>query len=31
MCEATKSDMIGIVETWLDSSVSDNELSLPNY
>ena len=31
VCEATKPDVIGIVETWLDSSVSDNELSLPNY
>ena len=24
-------DIICIVETWLDDSISDNDLSLPNY
>ena len=31
VCEATKPDIICIVETWVDDSVSDNDLSISNY
>ena len=31
MCEATKPDIVCIVETWLDNTIADNELSLPNF
>ena len=31
VCEATKPDIVCIVETWLDDRVSDSELSLDNY
>ena len=31
VCEATKPDIVRIVETWLDDRVSDSELSLDNY
>ena len=31
LCEATKPDIVCIVETWLDDRVSDSELSLDNY
>ena len=31
VCVATKPDIICIVETWLDDSISDNDLSLSNY
>ena len=31
ICQDTKPDVICIVETWLDESVSDNELSLHNH
>ena len=29
--EATKLDIICIVETWLDSVITDNEVDLPDY
>ena len=31
VCVAIKPDIICIVETWLDDSMSDNDLSLSNY
>ena len=32
LCCATHSpDFVCLVETWLDSSISDNEISIPNY
>ena len=31
ICEATRPDLICIVETWLDDSILDNDISLPNY
>ena len=31
VCEATKPDIICIVETWLDDSISDNDISLTDY
>ena len=31
MCEATKPDIVCIVETGLDNTIADNELSLPNF
>ena len=31
VCETSKPDIVYIVETWLDHSISDNELLVPNY
>ena len=31
VCKATKPDIICIVETWLDDSISDNDISLSDY
>ena len=31
VCEATKPDIVCIVETWLDDRVSDSEISLDSY
>ena len=31
VCETEKPGIVCIVESWLDNSISDNEISIPTY